>query len=189
MLVSDDTDALEQARFWSTQARDTAPHYQHSEMGYNYRLSNLLAAIGRGQLELLEERVERRRQISQTYMDRLASIPGLQFMPEAPNCRSTRWLSALTIDEEVAGVNANQLLASLEHNNIEARPVWKPLHRQPLFANSTYYPYLKEYSVADQLFSNGICLPSGSSLSDEDLGRVVDTIETCIQNGRTVLNS
>lgn len=189
MLVSDDTDALEQARFWSTQARDTAPHYQHSEMGYNYRLSNLLAAIGRGQLELLEERVERRRQISQTYMDRLACIPGLQFMPEAPNCRSTRWLSALTIDEEVAGVNANQLLASLEHNNIEARPVWKPLHRQPLFANSIYYPYLKEYSVADQLFSNGICLPSGSSLSDEDLGRVVDTIETCIQNGRTVLNS
>ncbi|MEC0090743.1 DegT/DnrJ/EryC1/StrS family aminotransferase [Paenibacillus macquariensis] len=181
MLVSDDIDALEQARFWSTQARDNAPHYQHSEMGYNYRLSNLLAAVGRGQLELLEERVERRRQISQTYSDRLESISGLHFMPEAPNCRSTRWLSALTIDEEIVGVSANQLLACLEHNNIEARPVWKPLHLQPLFANSSYYPYLGEYSVSDKLFTTGICLPSGSSLSKEDQVRVIETIETCIQ--------
>lgn len=182
MLVSDDTDALEQARFWSTQARDTAPHYQHSEMGYNYRLSNLLAAIGRGQLEQLEDRVKRRRQISQTYMERLASIPGVQFMPEAPNCRSTRWLSALTINEEEAGFSSKQLLVCLEHNNIEARPVWKPLHLQPLFESSFYYPYLEEYSVSDQLFSTGLCLPSGSSLREEDLIRVMDVIEKCIQN-------
>ena len=185
MLVSDDIDALEQARFWSTQARDVAPHYQHSEMGYNYRLSNLLAAIGRGQLELLEERVERRRHISQTYMDHLSSISGLHFMPEAPNGRSTRWLSAVTIDEEIAGISSNQLLAYLEHNNIEARRVWKPLHLQPLFASTSYYPYLEEYSVADQLFTTGICLPSGSSLSEENQERVIETIKSCIHKRRT----
>ncbi|MEK5255193.1 aminotransferase class I/II-fold pyridoxal phosphate-dependent enzyme [Paenibacillus sp. FSL E2-0201] len=182
MLVSDDTEALEQARFWSTQARDTAPHYQHSEMGYNYRLSNLLAAIGRGQLELLEERVERRRHISRVYSERLGSVPGLHFMPEAPNCRSTRWLSALTIDEEIAGFSSNQLLKCLEFNNIEARPVWKPLHLQPLFENAFYYPYMEGHSVSDQLFTKGVCLPSGSSLSDDDLVRIMDAIESCIQN-------
>lgn len=180
MLVSDDTDALQQARFWATQARDDAPHYQHSEMGYNYRLSNLLAAIGCGQLELLEERVERRRQICQTYMERLGSIPGLHFMPEAPNCRSTRWLSALTINEELTGISANQILECLGQNNIEARPVWKPLHLQPLFDGSAYYPYSEDYSLSDKLFATGICLPSGSSLTDEELERVIDTIETCI---------
>lgn len=151
-------------------------------MGYNYRLSNLLAAIGCGQLELLEERVEQRRQICQKYMNRLASIPGLHFMPEAPNCRSTRWLITLTIDEEIAGISANQLLACLEQSNIEARPVWKPLHLQPLFESSDYYPYSETYSVSDKLFSTGICLPSGSSLTDEDLERVLDTIETGIHN-------
>ncbi|OME21461.1 DegT/DnrJ/EryC1/StrS family aminotransferase [Paenibacillus odorifer] len=181
MLVSDDTEALDQARFWSTQARDTAPHYQHSEMGYNYRLSNLLAAIGRGQLELLEERVERRRSIGRRYRERLGSIPGLHFMPEARNCRSTHWLSALTIDEEVAGFSSQQLLSCLEQHNIEARPVWKPLHLQPLFESNYYYPYSEEYSVSDKLFSTGVCLPSGSSLSDEDLERVVYAIETCNQ--------
>ncbi|OMD05065.1 DegT/DnrJ/EryC1/StrS family aminotransferase [Paenibacillus sp. FSL R5-0636] len=181
MLVSDDTEALDQARFWSTQARDTAPHYQHSEMGYNYRLSNLLAAIGRGQLELLEERVERRRSIGRRYRERLGSIPGLRFMPEARNCRSTHWLSALTIDEEVAGFSSRQLLSCLEQHNIEARPVWKPLHLQPLFESNYYYPYSEEYSVSDNLFSTGVCLPSGSSLSDEDLGRVIYAIETCNQ--------
>lgn len=181
MLVSDDTEALKQARFWSTQARDTAPHYQHSEMGYNYRLSNLLAAIGRGQLELLEERVERRRSIGRRYRERLGSIPGLRFMPEARNCRSTHWLSALTIDEEVAGFSSRQLLSCLEQHNIEARPVWKPLHLQPLFESNYYYPYSEEYSVSDNLFSTGVCLPSGSSLSDEDLERVIYAIETCNQ--------
>ncbi|OZQ76514.1 DegT/DnrJ/EryC1/StrS family aminotransferase [Paenibacillus odorifer] len=181
MLVSDDTEALDQARFWSTQARDTAPHYQHSEMGYNYRLSNLLAAIGRGQLELLEERVERRRSIGRRYRERLGSIPGLRFMPEARNCRSTHWLSALTIDEEVAGFSSRQLLSCLEQHNIEARPVWKPLHLQPLFESNYYYPYSEEYSVSDNLFSTGVCLPSGSSLSDEDLERVIYAIETCNQ--------
>lgn len=183
MLVSDDIDALEQARFWSTQARDHARHYQHSEMGYNYRLSNLLAAVGRGQLEVLEKRVERRRTIGRKYAERLSDIPGLVFMPEAPNCRSTRWLSALTIDEELAGFSSIQLLSWLDHNNIEARPVWKPLHLQPLFESNKYYPYHEGYSVSDTLFTTGVCLPSGSSLSDEDLERVIHTIETCCQNG------
>jgi pyridoxal phosphate-dependent aminotransferase EpsN len=116
------------------------------------------------------------------YSERLGSVPGLDFMPEAPDCRSTRWLSALTIDEEIAGFSSNQLLKCLEFHNIEARPVWKPLHLQPLFENAFYYPYMEEHSVSDQLFTKGVCLPSGSSLSDEDLVRIMDAIESCIQN-------
>lgn len=187
MLLSDDTEALERARFWATQARDTAPHYQHSELGYNYRMSNILAALGRGQLEQLEERVERRRAIYEAYRARLEPILGLHFMPESPEGRSTRWLTAITVDEEYAQVSARQLLNCLERNNIEARPVWKPLHLQPLFASSPYFPYFEGYSVSDQLFANGICLPSGSAMTDEEQARVMDTIETCIQNGRSVL--
>lgn len=187
MLVSSDTEGLAKVRFWATQARDAAPHYQHSEMGYNYRLSNVLAAIGRGQLEQLNQRVERRRDICQAYMDRLASIPGLHFMPEAAEGRSTRWLTAFTVDEEHAGVSAKQLLTCLEQNNIEARPVWKPLHLQPLFARAGYYPYFEGFSVADQLFATGICLPSGSSMTEGEQARVIDTIETCIQNAKSVV--
>lgn len=182
MLVSEDTDAIEQARFWSTQARDAAPHYQHSQMGYNYRLSNLLAAIGRGQLEVLEEKVERRRAINQIYMNRLSTVPGIHFMPEAVYCRSTRWLSAITIDDKLAGFSSKQLLNGLEQHNIEARPVWKPLHLQPLFENNLYYAYQEDLSFSDQLFHQGVCLPSGSSLTDEDLNRVLNAIETCITN-------
>jgi pyridoxal phosphate-dependent aminotransferase EpsN len=187
MLVSDDLEAIEQARFWASQARDPAIHYQHSQMGFNYRLSNLLAAVGRGQLELLHNRVEARRRICDTYWDRLGAIPGIHFMPEAPIGRSTRWLTAITIDAQELGVSAEQIIASLTHNNIEARPVWKPLHLQPLFTRSTYFPYFEGYSVSDQLFANGICLPSGSSLTEGEQARVIETIETCIQNGRSVL--
>jgi pyridoxal phosphate-dependent aminotransferase EpsN len=187
MLVSDDLEALEQARFWATQARDAAAHYQHSQMGYNYRLSNLLAAVGRGQLEQLDDRVQARRRIFERYRDRLGEIQGIHFMPEAPFGRSTRWLSAITIDEGEVGVSAVPILASLAHHNIEARSVWKPLHLQPLFARSTYFPYFEGYSVSDQLFANGICLPSGSSLTEEEQARVIETIETCIQNWKSVI--
>lgn len=186
MLVSDHTDLLEKARFWSTQARDPARHYQHSEMGYNYRLSNLLAAIGRGQLECLEERVERRREIFRTYKEQLSSIPGVSFMPEAECGRCTRWLSSMTIQEELAGVSAGQLLDVLADHNIEARPVWKPLHLQPLFDRARYYAYSDSLSVSEELFQNGICLPSGSSMSDGDLMRVIETIKKFAIRARAI---
>lgn len=180
MLVSDHTELLDKARFWSTQARDQARHYQHSEMGYNYRLSNLLAAIGRGQMECLEERVRRRREIFQTYKEHLSSIPGVSFMPEAEGGSCTRWLSSVTIQEELAGISAGQLLEVLADHNIESRPVWKPLHLQPLFDNARYYAYSDAQSVSEELFQTGICLPSGSSMSDQDLMRVIDTIKKCM---------
>ncbi|WP_127583437.1 DegT/DnrJ/EryC1/StrS family aminotransferase [Paenibacillus koleovorans] len=187
MLVSDDLAALATARHWATQARDPAPHYQHSAMGYNYRLSNVLAAIGRGQLEQLDARINRRRDLFRRYQQRLEGIEGFRFMPESPSGRSTRWLTAFTVDEELAGVSAGQLIDCLARRNIEARPVWKPLHLQPLFARSAYFPYFEGYSVCDRLFAEGICLPSGSSLTNEEQDLVIVTVETCLQNRNSLL--
>lgn len=176
MLVSDDTEALEKARFWSTQARDPAPYYQHSEMGYNYRMSNILAAIGRGQLRVLNERVRRRREIFDTYKLELGAIPGVAFMPEAEFGKSNRWLTVMTLDPDIIKKGPFELVDCLEEQNIESRPVWKPMHLQPLFAGRRYYPHEESYSVSDVLFETGICLPSGTAMSQGDLERVIGAI-------------
>ncbi|MBN6187023.1 aminotransferase class I/II-fold pyridoxal phosphate-dependent enzyme [Aneurinibacillus sp. BA2021] len=181
MLVSDDTEALERARFWSTQARDQARHYQHSEMGYNYRMSNILAGVGRGQLEVLDERIRARRAVFDRYQAALAEEPGFAFMPEAKEGFTTRWLTALTVDEERAGISAVEIVDALAAENIEARPVWKPLHLQPLFASCTYYPHAVDHSVSDELFAHGLCLPSGSSLTEEDQERVIAGVKRALQ--------
>jgi pyridoxal phosphate-dependent aminotransferase EpsN len=181
MLVSNDTDALRKARFLAAQARDSAPHYQHSEMGYNYRLSNVLAGIGRAQLEVLDQRVAQRRAIFARYEKELSHIPGLQFMPELLNTKSNRWLTALCIEEQAAGVSVLELLHALEDENIEARPVWKPLHMQPLFAGVRYYPHLEYASVSEALFRNGVCLPSGSGMIEADQTRVIECIVDVLQ--------
>jgi pyridoxal phosphate-dependent aminotransferase EpsN len=180
MLVSDDETALAKARFWATQARGQARHYQHEEMGYNYRLSNLLAAVGRGQLRLLEERITARRQIFQRYEQELKALSGIQLMPELGEGRSSRWLTAITVDESVGGVSATQVIEALERNNIEARPVWKPMHLQPLFASCPYVSHYAEESVSDRLYAQGICLPSGSSLTEEEQDRVIQVIKACL---------
>jgi pyridoxal phosphate-dependent aminotransferase EpsN len=180
MLVSDDLEALEKARFWATQARDPAPHYQHSEAGYNYRMSNILAGIGRGQLKVLQERVDARRTIFKRYAAELSSLDGIAFMPEAPFGISTHWLTALTVDKEKCGVSPSEIIAALEKENIEARPVWKPLHLQPLFSNCLSYSHLPNHNVSEQLFESGLCLPSGSNLSVQDQMRVIDCIKQCI---------
>lgn len=179
MLVSDDLAALEKARFWATQARDSAPHYQHSEMGYNYRLSNVLAGIGRGQLEVLQERVNARRLIYARYSDALSTIEGIEFMPEATYGISTHWLTVMTIDPKKCRVTPSKLIHTLADINIEARPVWKPLHLQPLFAHCYYYPHLPDQSVSDRLFQTGICLPSGSNMLEDDQLRVIHCIQKC----------
>lgn len=176
MIVSDDEEALNKARFLATQARDQAPHYQHSVMGYNYRLSNLLAGVGRAQLQVLEERVEARRAVFENYRTAFGELKGIEFMPELPSTRSNRWLTAFTLDEEEAGVNISDLLAALAADNIEARPLWKPLHLQPVFAGSRFYPHSGTLCVSERLFQSGICLPSGSSLSAEQQQRVIDSI-------------
>ncbi len=172
MLVSEDADLVAKARFLATQARDPAPHYQHSEIGYNYRLSNVLAGIGRGQLRVLEERVAARRRNFATYQQALGKLPGIEFMPEAAFGRATRWLTCLTVDADTFGVDREQIRVALAQQQIEVRPVWKPLHLQPVFSGCECVGG----AIAEDLFNRGLCLPSGSNLTSEDLERVIHAI-------------
>lgn len=178
MLLSQDEEALDKALFWATQARDAAPWYQHSEMGYNYRMSNIIAAVGRGQLRVLDERVQTRRAVFQRYVEALGDMPGISFMPEAPYGRCNRWLTVMTLDHFQTAVNPMQIINALAAENIEARPVWKPMHMQPLFDQNMYFTHEEEDgSVSDRIFARGVCLPSGSSLTPEDQERVIDCIK------------
>ena len=172
MLISDNKAWIDQARKLSTQARESAPHYQHSEIGYNYRLSNILAGVGRGQLQVLEDRVQARRENFEYYQETLGHLAGIQFMPEAAWGRHTRWLTTLTIDPQQFGVDREVVRLALEAENIEARPVWKPMHLQPIFA--AYESVGGE--VSEQIFTHGLCLPSGSDLTKAELLRIVTII-------------
>ncbi len=179
MLVSDDKAFIEHARKLATQARDPAPHYQHSEIGFNYRMSNILAGVGRGQLAVLEERVQARRANFAYYEETLGHLPGVAFMPEASWGRHTRWLTVLTIDPLRFGADREKIRLALEAENIEARPVWKPMHLQPIFAN---YESIGG-AVAEEFFQNGLCLPSGSNLTELDKARVVEIIRRVHTSG------
>ncbi len=174
MLVSDDEELVVHARKLATQARDAAAHYQHSEIGYNYRLSNVLAAIGRGQLQVLGDRVAARRANFEYYGRELGDVAGVEFMPEAEWGSHTRWLTALTVDPTLCGVDREKVRCDLEEHGIESRPVWKPMHLQPVFAQ---YERIGG-AVSEQLFENGLCLPSGSNLTPGDLERVVERFRT-----------
>ena len=176
MLVADSEENAERVRFWSTQARDPGLSYQHSELGYNYRMSNVLAGIGRGQLEVLDDRVARRREISERYQKGFADLPGLSRMPQAEWGVHTNWLSVFLVGPEL-GVERNALLEGLEAQEIESRPVWKPMHLQPLYTSAPMYGG----SVAEDLFDRGICLPSGSSLSEDDQDRALATIRGMVR--------
>ena len=168
-LVTDLEQWASHARFLATQARDPAPHYQHSELGFNYRMSNLLAALGRGQLADLERRIGVRRGHRAAYMDSFSGVDGVELMPEAPGCRSIFWLTCITIDPAVTGVNREAVRLHLESMDIESRPVWKPMHLQPYYAE---YQVVGG-SVSARLFEHGLCLPSGSSLGPGDRDRVI----------------
>lgn len=172
MLVSGRADLIERARFLATQARDPAPHYEHSTIGNNYRLSNLLAAVGRGQLQVLDERVALRRENYRRYAEAFAQVDGITMMPLAeegvPNC----WLTCVTIDAARFGASNDQVRERLTSEDIEARPVWKPMHLQPVFRDCRS----RGGAVAEDLFAHGLCLPSGSSLTEEDRQRVIDSV-------------
>jgi dTDP-4-amino-4,6-dideoxygalactose transaminase len=172
MLVTANKEWADRARFLATQARDPFAHYEHSEIGYNYRMSNLLAAVGRGQLRVLEERVQQRRENYSFYQQEIGNLPGIELAPELPAGRSTHWLSCITVDPDLFGATCEDIRLALEQANIESRPVWKPMHMQPVYSDCR----ARGGAVAEKLFANGLCLPSGSSLSKSDLTRIVGII-------------
>lgn len=171
-LLSPDGDAIERARFLSTQAREPAPHYEHLTFGYNYRLSNICAAIGVGQLEVLADRVHARRHVHDRYRQLLANVPGITFSPEPEGMFANRWLTTIRIDPAVAGYDAERARLALDAAGIESRPVWKPMHRQPIFANARRVGG----EAADLAFAQGLCLPSGSTMTDDDVDRVASVL-------------
>lgn len=179
MLVSSNEDYVRQARFLSTQAREPAAHYEHRVIGFNYRMSNILAGVGRGQLRILKDRVEARRRVFQRYRDALEGVEGIAWMPEPGWSRASRWLTVATVDPDRCGCTAGHLIDSLAAELIEARHVWKPMHLQPVFSAARYFPH-PDGSVSDVLFRDGVCLPSGSSMTDEQIDRVVSEIRRVI---------
>jgi len=173
MLVSDDESYVKKARYLATQAREPAPHYQHVQVGYNYRLSNILAAIGRGQLERLEVKIAKRRAINQYYRKTLRDIPGIEFMPEAPYGRSNGWLTVILITPSRFGLDREGVRLALEAENIEARPLWKPMHLQPVFGDCR----IRGGEAGEDFFTRGLCLPSGTQLTEDDLDKITGIIK------------
>lgn len=173
VLASHDPALIARARYLSTAARQAAAHYEHTEYGFNYRLSNLSAAVALGQLRWIENRIERRRAIFQAYADRLSRLPGISFLPERPGTRHSRWLTVMCVDAALFGAAPEVIRIALEDANVEARPMWKPMHLQPLFAGAI----MVDRGVARDLFGCGLCLPSGSHMTDGDIDRVCDVIE------------
>lgn len=173
-LLSRDAETITTARFLATQARDDAPHYQHSTIGYNYRLSNLLAAVGRGQLQVLSQRVEARRANFDRYAAAFDGVEGVTMAPEAPHCRSNRWLTCVTFEEEAFGASREDVRLALERENIEARPIWKPMHMQPVFSDYR----VVGGAVGRSIFEKGLCLPSGSALTEKDVQRIAEIVRS-----------
>jgi len=174
MLLCHDKAFADRARFLATQARDPAPHYEHTHIGYNYRMSNIVAAVGRGQLTVIEERVKRRHEIFEWYRKRFCTVPGITFMPDPGYGRGNRWLTCLVVDpSKTNGVDREKIRLALEAENIESRPLWKPMHLQPVFKDCPAYVN----GVSERLFKDGLCLPSGTAMTGEDLERVAGVVE------------
>jgi dTDP-4-amino-4,6-dideoxygalactose transaminase len=172
-LISDDETMIKQSRFLATQARDNAPHYQHSHVGYNYRMSNITAGIGRGQMLVLNDRVMQRRKNFEFYKNALAACTGISFLEELPGAFANRWLTCILVDPSLSnGKTREDIRIALEKENIECRPLWKPMHLQPVFADAPFFGD----GTSEKLFEDGLCLPSGSNLTGEDLNRVVEAI-------------
>jgi dTDP-4-amino-4,6-dideoxygalactose transaminase len=189
MLASEDKALIDKARFWSQQARESFAHYEHVEIGYNYRMSNIVAAIGRGQMQVLDDRVKRRREIFNYYRQSLEDVPGIEFMPEPEWSRSNRWLTVILMTPEKFGSDREDVRLALEAENIESRPVWKPMHLQPVFDTSVerktttrkkrFSARMVGGNVSEDLFKRGLCLPSGTAMTKTDLDRVIKAILKC----------
>ena len=170
MLVSDNEERIEKVRFWSTQARDKARHYQHSELGYNYRMSNVLAGIGRGQLKVLDKRIKKKKYIFEYYKRELSSLDGIEFMPVNGWNKPNYWLSCILLNGHVRPID---VMEALERENIESRPIWKPMHLQPYYKECDFVGK----GISEYIFENGVCLPSDTKMTDGDLDKVCDTIK------------
>ena len=179
MLVSDDLDRLKIAQSLITQARDPFLHYQHSVLGYNYRMSNILAAIGRGQLEVIHDRVEKRRKIFMRYQKGLENIEAIDFMPELIDGKSTRWLTTMTINPKVTRVTPTDLIDALDQKDVEARLIWKPLHMQPLYREVQCFTQEEGVNFSENLFKHGVCLPSGSNLTENQQTQIIKIVRDC----------
>jgi dTDP-4-amino-4,6-dideoxygalactose transaminase len=177
MLASNNKELIDYARKLSQQARENLICYEHTEIGYNYRMSNILAAIGRGQLKVLDERIKKKRYIFEYYKNKLGGVSGIEFMPEASYGKSNRWLTVILITPQIYGVDREIVRLALEAENIESRPVWKPMHLQPVFKNCRCIGG----KVAEDLFARGLCLPSGTAMSEPDLNRIINVILNCKQ--------
>lgn len=178
MLVSNDEEAIKKVRFWATQSRDSAPHYQHSELGYNYRMSNVVAGIGRGQLRVLMDRVEKKREIYQSYNKAFKNIEEIEMMPNCNYGESNNWLSCITLKESSI-IKPLDIILALENENIESRPVWKPMHLQPFFKEYDFFNHNDSgISISEDIFNRGLCLPSDTKMIDNQITRVINTITT-----------
>ena len=183
MLVSDDEEAIAKVRFWSTQSRDKARHYQHSELGYNYRMSNIVAGIGRGQLKVLDKRIEQKTEIYYTYKKAFEDIPEITMNPVTPGTQPNFWLSCISVDES-SPVKPGDIIDALEAENIESRPIWKPMHMQPYYEKNDFITMCETGSNSERIFLNGVCLPSDTKMTKEEQGRVIETVIKCFESRR-----
>lgn len=182
MLISEDEKALKKTRFWATQSRDTARHYQHSELGYNYRMSNVLAGIGRGQLRVLKERLKQKKNIYDTYKRELGEIEDIELMPICDYGESNHWLSVITLKKNCS-VKPIDIILALEKENIESRPIWKPMNLQPVFSKYKFYSHnIENVSVGEDIFNRGICLPSDTKMTEDQINRVISIIKQVFKN-------
>jgi len=182
MLVSNDADAIKKARFWATQSRENERHYEHKEIGYNYRMSNISAAIGVGQMDVLEERIAQKKNIYDKYKDGFKEILDIQMMPVCDYGKPNYWLSVITINEN-SKVKPLDIILELEKENIEARPIWKPMHMQPVFKQYDFFNhYDSRRSIAKEIFETGLCLPSDTKMTEEQISLVIETVKKCFKN-------
>lgn len=180
MLVSNDAEAIRKTRFWATQSRNQVRHYEHSELGYNYRMSNIIAGIGRGQLKVLDERIAQKKKIYEAYKEAFKGISDIEMMPVCNHNEPNYWLSVMTLTEK-SKVKPIDIMVALEKENIESRPVWKPMHLQPFYKEYEFFTSLEKSSVSEDLFNRGICLPSDTKMTDEDMDRVIDIVKGLFQ--------
>lgn len=185
MLITDDEEAAKKVKFWATQSRDPAPHYQHTEVGYNYRMSNICAGIGRGQLKALDERIAKKAYIYKYYKNALKELNFIEFMPVADYGTTNYWLTCITFKEE-ANIMPSNIINALAKENIEARPIWKPMHMQPVYGEFPFYSNAEGMSFAEDIFNRGLCLPSDTKMTDDDLDRVIAIIKGMVEDVRLI---